>query len=263
MDSARKEFLEIVRNIRSHLEYQKALGVREVEIPAINPLNIGPSRSAPRETSVPFPPVSPPTSQKVNAESAPPAGLESVREELGACRRCRLAEARKNIVFGEGNPRAALVFVGEGPGAREDEEGRPFVGEAGQLLTDIIVKGMHLRRQDVYICNVVKCRTPDNGRPGADELETCLPFLLQQIRAIRPRVIVTLGNTSAHALLKTGEGISKLRGTWHEFEGIPVMPTYHPSYLLRSPSAKKEVWIDIKMVMKKLKMPVPAKEQGR
>jgi DNA polymerase len=159
---------------------------------------------------------------------------------------------RTNIVFGEGNPHAELVFVGEGPGQEEDQQARPFVGAAGQLLTDIIVKGMQLKREDVYICNIVKCRPPDNRNPEPDEIEACEPFLIKQLLAIKPKVIVVLGNTSAKTLLKTTEGITKLRGTWKAFQGIPVMPTFHPAYLLRNPKDKSLVWKDIQQVMEKL-----------
>jgi DNA polymerase len=175
-----------------------------------------------------------------------------VREELGNCTRCKLHNGRKSIVFGEGNPNAALVFVGEGPGYEEDQQGRPFVGAAGQLLTDIIVKGMKLRREDVYICNIVKCRPPDNRNPEPDEIEACEPFLIRQLQAIKPKVIVALGNVAARTLLRTTEGITKLRGKWHTYQGIPLMPTFHPAYLLRNPRDKALVWNDIQQVMKEM-----------
>jgi DNA polymerase len=175
-----------------------------------------------------------------------------VREELGNCTRCKLFKGRSNIVFGEGDPKAVLVFVGEGPGREEDEQGRPFVGAAGQLLTDIIVKGMKLGRQDVYICNIVKCRPPDNRNPEPDEIEACEPFLKKQLQAINPGVIVALGNVAVKTLLKTGEGITSLRGKWRAYNGIPLMPTFHPAYLLRNPRDKKLVWEDIQQVMEKL-----------
>ena len=179
-----------------------------------------------------------------------------MREELGNCTRCKLHQGRKNIVFGEGDPKAVLVFVGEGPGQEEDQQGRPFVGAAGQLLTDIIAKGMKLRREDVYICNIVKCRPPDNRNPEPDEIEACEPFLKKQLQAIKPGVIVALGNVAVKTLLKTGKGITALRGTWHMYDGIPLMPTFHPAYLLRNPRDKKLVWDDIQLVMTKLGMKI-------
>jgi uracil-DNA glycosylase family 4 len=183
--------------------------------------------------------------------------LAAVRADLGDCQRCRLAGGRKTIVFGQGNPEAELMFVGEGPGADEDEQGLAFVGRAGQLLTDIIEKGMKLRRADVWIGNVIKCRPPQNRNPELDEILACQPFLEAQIRAIRPRVLVGLGKFAAHWLLKTAEPITRLRGRVGEYEGIHVMPTYHPAYLLRNPAGKKDVWEDMKEVLRLLGRPVP------
>lgn len=190
----------------------------------------------------------------------PATALREIRQELGDCRRCPLHSGRTNIVFGDGDPFARLMFVGEGPGEDEDAQGVPFVGKAGQLLTDIIEKGMKLSRSEVYIANVVKSRPPRNRDPEPDEIAACLPFLIKQIEAIQPKVIVTLGRVAAHALLGTTVPISKLRGHWQEFRGIPVMPTFHPSYLLRTPSAKREVWADIQQVMEKLGIPVEVKK---
>jgi DNA polymerase len=187
----------------------------------------------------------------------PAAALAAVREELGDCRRCRLASGRKTIVFGQGNPRAELMFIGEAPGAEEDEQGLAFVGRAGQLLTDIIEKGLRMRRADVWIGNILKCRPPQNRNPEPDEVLACQPFLEAQIRAIRPRVLVGLGKFGAHWLLKTAEPITRLRGRVGEYEGIPVMPTYHPAYLLRNPAGKKDVWEDMKVVLRLLGRPVP------
>ncbi|HSD29661.1 MAG TPA: uracil-DNA glycosylase [Vicinamibacteria bacterium] len=187
----------------------------------------------------------------------PAAALKAVREELGDCRRCRLASGRKTIVFGQGNPSAELMFIGEAPGAEEDEQGLAFVGRAGQLLTDIIEKGLKMRRSDTFIANILKCRPPQNRNPEPDEVLACQPFLEAQIRAIRPRVIVGLGKFGAHWLLKTAEPITRLRGRIGEYEGIPVMPTYHPAYLLRNPAGKKDVWEDMKAVLRLLGRPVP------
>jgi len=169
--------------------------------------------------------------------TASPAGgksLAEVRQELGDCTRCKLCQGRQNIVFGSGNPQADLVFVGEGPGADEDDQGLPFVGRAGKKLTEIIEKGMQLNREkDVYICNIVKCRPPGNRDPETDEIAACKPFLIQQLQAIRPKVIVALGKPAASTLLGRNVAITKERGTWHEFQGIKLMLTFHPAYLLR------------------------------
>jgi uracil-DNA glycosylase family 4 len=174
--------------------------------------------------------------------------LESIRESIGDCRRCRLSEGRKTIVFGQGNPRARLMFVGEAPGADEDEQGLAFVGKAGQLLTQI-VKAMGFSRDDIFIANVIKCRPPQNRNPEADEIMSCEPFLHRQIEAISPKVIVALGKFAGQWLLRTAEPISRIRGRLGSYKGIAVMPTYHPAYLLRNPGAKREVWDDMKVVL--------------
>jgi DNA polymerase len=178
--------------------------------------------------------------------------LDQIREVLGDCRRCRLCEGRKSIVFGSGNPKAGLVFVGEGPGADEDEQGLPFVGRAGQLLTDMIEKGMKIPRPDVYICNIVKCRPPGNRKPERDEVAACREFVERQIESIRPRVICALGATAAETILGSRESMGRLRGRWHQFRGIPVMVTYHPAFLLRDPSRKAETWSDLKLILAQL-----------
>jgi DNA polymerase len=177
--------------------------------------------------------------------------LNDVRMDLGDCRRCDLYKGRKNIVFGEGNPNAELVFVGEAPGADEDDQGRPFVGRAGQLLTKII-EAMKMQRRDVYICNILKCRPPGNRNPAAGEIAACEPFLVKQLESIRPKVICALGTFAAQTLLKTDVAISILRGNFHRYHDIPLMPTYHPAYLLRNPSQKRQVWEDVQKIMKLL-----------
>jgi DNA polymerase len=174
--------------------------------------------------------------------------LLKVREDLGECTRCKLHSTRHTIVFGDGNPKADLVFVGEGPGADEDAQGLPFVGRAGKLLTQMI-EAMGLQRKDVYICNVVKCRPPENRQPEEDEVSTCSPFLFRQIDVIAPKVIVCLGAVAAKTLLQTNRGISQFRGEWLEFRGRKLLATYHPAYLLRNPPAKSEVWKDLQKVM--------------
>jgi len=181
--------------------------------------------------------------------------LPIVRDALGECTRCKLSSTRQNIVFGEGNPNAQLLFVGEGPGADEDLQGRPFVGRAGQLLTKMII-AMGLSREEVYIANIVKCRPPNNRPPEADEIAACQPFLIKQIAAIRPRIICALGTFSAQTLLSTTVRISDLRGKFHDLPGdqeIKVMPTFHPAYLLRSPDEKKKAWDDLQKIMVELK----------
>jgi DNA polymerase len=171
-----------------------------------------------------------------------------IRSDLGECTRCKLHKTRRSIVFGDGNPKAELVFVGEGPGADEDAQGLPFVGRAGKLLTQMI-EAMGLQRKDVYICNVVKCRPPENRQPEEDEVSTCSPFLFRQIDVIAPKVIVCLGAVAAKTLLQTNRGISQFRGQWLEFRGRKLLATYHPAYLLRNPNAKSEVWKDLQKVM--------------
>jgi len=170
--------------------------------------------------------------------------LEAIRKDLGDCRRCKLHQSRKHIVFGDGNPEARLVFVGEGPGHEEDVQGLPFVGRAGQLLTKII-NAIDLSREDVYICNIIKCRPPGNRNPERDEIESCLPFLRRQLKSIRPQYICALGTFAAQTLLQTKTPISKLRGTFHPYQGIQLMPTYHPAFLLRNPNKKRDVWEDV------------------
>ena len=179
--------------------------------------------------------------------------LEELRAAIGDCRRCKLCAGRTNLVFGVGNPSARLMFVGEGPGRDEDLQGEPFVGRAGQLLTDIIAKGMGLKREDVYIANVVKCRPPDNRNPEPDEVGSCEPFLKKQIELIRPEIIVALGKFAVQTLLQSKVPITKLRGQWHSYHGIKLMPTFHPAYLLRNPGDKRLVWEDIKKVIEALR----------
>lgn len=177
--------------------------------------------------------------------------LLKIREDIGECTRCKLHRGRNKIVFGDGNPEARLVFVGEGPGADEDQQGLPFVGRAGKLLTQMI-EAMGLERRDVYICNVVKCRPPENRTPEKDEVACCSPFLLRQLDVIKPKVIVCLGSVAAQTLLQTNRGISHFRGQWLEFRGYKLLATYHPAYLLRNPGAKGEVWKDLQKVMAEL-----------
>ena len=189
------------------------------------------------------------------------AGLEQLREEIGECQRCKLSRERKHIVFGEGNPDAALMFIGEGPGKEEDIQARPFVGDAGKLLTRMIEK-MGLAREDVYIGNIVKCRPPLNRDPEEDEMKTCSPFIDRQIEIISPKVIISLGRVSAQTLIATKIPISKLRGKFYEYKGIPLMPTFHPAYLLRNPKDKWLVWEDMQKVLELLKMKGGLREEA-
>lgn len=182
--------------------------------------------------------------------------LEALIAYVGDCQRCKLCSGRTNLVFGVGDARADLMFVGEGPGRDEDLQGEPFVGRAGQLLTEIIQKGMKLRRQDVYIANVVKCRPPNNRNPEPDEIKQCMPFLARQIDLVKPRVIVALGTFAAQTLLDVRTPITRMRGVWHLYRGVKVMPTFHPAYLLRNPADKKLVWADIKLAMAELGLPI-------
>ena len=179
--------------------------------------------------------------------------LSDIRRELGDCRRCGLSSKRTQIVFGDGSSQARLLFVGEGPGYEEDKQGKPFVGAAGKLLNRIL-EAMHLAREDVYICNIVKCRPPNNRNPKPEEISTCGPFLERQIRAINPEFICALGKFAAQTLLASNEPISKLRGRFHLYQGIRVMPTYHPAYLLRNPGSKRDVWNDMQQLMKCLEL---------
>ena len=196
-----------------------------------------------------------------NMEKVKDETLLKICEDLGDCTRCKLHKGRNKIVFGDGNPKAELVFVGEGPGADEDAQGLPFVGRAGKLLTQMI-EAMGLQRKDVYICNVVKCRPPENRAPEPDEVTACSPFLIRQIDSIHPKVIVCLGATAAKTILNTTRGISQFRGEWLEWRGHKLMATYHPAYLLRNPPAKADVWKDLQKVMAELGLQLPKKSKS-
>ena len=231
----------LLRELKNQLLFLKDAGYSEIPIE---------SELFPKNSSIPnTPPINiVESNQKIKT-------LTQVRDELGDCTRCKLSNGRKNIVFGSGNPNADLVFVGEGPGADEDEQGLPFVGRAGKKLTEIIEKGMNLdREKDTYICNVVKCRPPGNRDPEKEEIEACNPFLLQQLKAIQPKVVVALGKPAASTLLGRNVPITKERGTWHEYEGFKLMLTLHPAYLLRAYTVenRKAVHNDMKMVLKEL-----------
>lgn len=222
---------------------------------AVDGASGAPPRKAGRGSA---PAASPLTSIRAPEAPDPAAALRLIREDLGECTRCGLCSKRTQIVFGVGSPSARLMFIGEGPGADEDLKGEPFVGRAGQLLTKII-ESMGMSREEVYIANVVKCRPPENRTPLPDEIGTCSPFLFQQVQAIRPRVLVCLGTPAAQTVLGTRDTITRLRGSFHDLDGIRVMPTFHPAYLLRNPAEKRVVWEDIQKVMKRLGIEVARK----
>jgi DNA polymerase len=241
----RDELLKIARQVKEHvawLERGNVVGLPRQDLP---PPKIA-EKNKPIVQPQPIVQQPPPASGPVGA-----AGLKLIREDLGDCTRCKLHPQRKNIVFGVGNPEAPLVFIGEAPGAEEDKQGEPFVGAAGQLLTKMI-EAMGFAREDVYICNILKCRPPGNRNPEPDEIAQCEPFLRRQLAALRPRMMVCLGKFAAQCLLRSDAPISRLRGQFHTYEGIPLMPTFHPAFLLRNPSAKREVWDDLKQVMAEL-----------
>ena len=239
METPKRE--PLLRELKDYLIHLKDVGYTEI------PCEAELFATVHKETTQP--------SQSPN-EMAKNNSLTAVRKELGDCTRCKLSETRKNIVFGSGNPKADLVFVGEGPGADEDEQGLPFIGRAGKKLTEIIEKGMGLNREkDTYICNIVKCRPPGNRDPETEEIEACNPFLIQQLQAIKPKVIVALGKPASSTLLGRSVPITKERGTWHEYAGIKLMLTLHPSYLIRfyTLENRKAVHEDMKKVLKELK----------
>jgi DNA polymerase len=236
----------LVEEILDHLAFYRELGVSWIREPERAASRAG--RPAVRAATVSNPP-------KIFAEEKTMFGepqradetLEQIRADLGDCRRCKLAGGRSNIVFGSGNPRAELMFVGEAPGADEDEQGLPFVGRAGQLLTRII-EAMGMRREDVYICNILKCRPPNNRNPESDEIGACEPFLFRQIASVKPKVICALGTFGAQTLLRTKEPISRLRGQFIDYRGAKLMATFHPAYLLRNPNEKRKVWEDVQKI---------------
>jgi len=260
------ELKGVIGDLKRHLEFQKSMGVARVPI-----------EKKAKEETIPKAPEKEPVKTQPKAQTSPEKKddvirieeqigifdasakkmtLEEIRAEIGDCTRCKLHEGRTNLVFGEGNPKARLVFVGEGPGRDEDLQGKPFVGRSGQLLTKII-EAMGLKREDVYICNVVKCRPPENRTPEPDEMATCEQFLFKQVRAINPEVIVCLGSTAAQSVLKSKLSLGSLRGKFHQFGRAKLMVTYHPAALLRNPNFKKPLWEDMQVVMKELGISKP------
>lgn len=262
----KRESTDVPRVLRQTLETDALLGAKAVPI---SPARVEELRAAQRTSA----------GGSAGAQAAERRGadgadtdekgeqLERLKEDHAReCTLCLLSETRTQIVFGQGNPGARVVFVGEAPGVEEDRQGLAFVGRAGQLLTAMIERGMGLKREDVYICNVLKCRPPDNRTPSTDEIAACSPYLFRQIEIIQPEVIVALGAPAAQTLLNTRDSIGRLRGRFHDFylsglpgmgQAVPLMPTYHPAYLLRSPGEKRKAWEDLKMVMKHLGLPIP------
>ena len=227
-----RELLEILRDFKGYLCWQRKRGLLGLSVP---------------RTEEPAARIVGKVAEEQPSFSSCSTDLEKIRMGIGDCRRCKLWENRKNIVFGSGNEKADLVFVGEGPGAEEDEAGEPFVGRAGQLLTRII-ESVELKRDQVYICNIIKCRPPQNRNPQPDEIEACEPFLAAQLQVLSPKLICALGTFAARTLLKSSSPISALRGRFHNYRGIPLLATFHPAYLLRNPPEKKKVWEDMKML---------------
>ena len=249
-DAARTELRYIADSLQHYVEILKEGGLNGLpRTPMSSPhappaARIQPAALAADRPAAPHPPA--------DIDGQTLDSLAALRDAIGDCRRCKLCEHRTQIVFGVGDPHAELVFIGEGPGADEDLRGEPFVGRAGQLLTEIITKGMKMRREEVYIANVVKCRPPHNRNPEADEIAACEPFLRKQIALIQPRIIVALGAFAAQTLLQTKTPISRLRGVWHTYQDTKLMPTLHPAYLLRNPRDKRLVWQDIKAVLREM-----------
>jgi DNA polymerase len=233
-ERASQELLEVIELAKSFLQRQKNLGLRQIS------LN--------RATWAALDTLFAPTGEKPEDAAA---AIKKLAPVVQSCSKCHLAKTRTNVVLGEGNPYAKLMFIGEAPGADEDAQGLPFVGRAGQLLTRII-EAINLKRSDVYICNILKCRPPENRTPAPDEIECCLPFLMEQIRSIRPRIICALGNTAAQTLLRTKTPMNRMRAKFHAFGESILMPTYHPSALLRNPEYKKPTWEDMQMIQHEL-----------
>jgi len=240
-EDLRDELAALIAGFRAQLDWQRRAGAWAV-----------PGGPSPRPAgSAAAPAADEPEADGAEEGEHPVATLDQIRADLGDCQRCKLAGTRRNIVFGVGDPRAALMFIGEAPGADEDRLGEPFVGKAGQLL-DKMIEAMGWTRDTVYIANTAKCRPPGNRNPEPDETSSCEPFLSRQIESIRPRMIVTLGKPAAQLLLRSSAPISALRGKFHAWRGIPVMPTFHPAFLLRSPERKRDSWEDLKKVIAEL-----------
>lgn len=265
---------EIRKAVAARLRYYNEMGIydfyrRPMEEVSEHPFTVSPESRLEEPENMPRTKVTatlndnsllePASAKPESGISDPVEALRVIREDIGDCTRCRLhKQGRKQIVFGVGNPKADLMFIGEAPGADEDIQGEPFVGRAGQLLTNMI-KAMGLSREDVYIANIIKCRPPGNRTPERDECETCSPFLMRQISVVGPKVIVALGAVAAKTLLAINSSMGELRGRWYDFRGTKLAVTYHPAFLLRDPRQKKETWKDLQMVMRELGLPMPTK----
>ena len=245
----REQYLTIVDGLEGYLQYRKDLG--DTHLPVSDQPHVG------RHPQLAVAAESAPVSAANPPSQSPDSQLDAIIARVAACTLCSLCKERTNTVPGQGNPTPELMFVGEGPGANEDEQGLAFVGRAGNLLTKMI-DAMGLSRDEVFITNIVKCRPPGNRNPAPDEMTACMPYLHEQIAILKPKVIVALGSVAVKGLLDVSTGITKLRGNWHTFQGIDMMPTYHPAYLLRNPPKKKEVWEDLKDVLRRLDRPVPS-----
>jgi DNA polymerase len=251
---------QLRRAISDRIRYYNDLGIYDFYRQPVQALSAD-ARVAPESSRAPMNEATAPAANEAALSSDPVIALRQIREDIGDCTRCRLhKQGRKQIVFGVGNPRAELMFIGEAPGADEDIQGEPFVGRAGQLLTNMI-KAMGLSREDVYIANIIKCRPPNNRTPERDECQTCSPFLMRQIEVVAPKAIVALGAVAAKTLLAINAPMSELRGRWYDFRGTKLAVTYHPAFLLRDPRQKKETWKDLQMVMRELGLEAPAKPQ--
>jgi DNA polymerase len=254
-----RELRELTLALRAHVEWQRDTGSSGFDVAG------APAPAAmvlPAAASSEAAPVAPPNTTPVSATASAPADaaqrLAQLAATVSSCQKCVLCQKRKQTVFARGTGSSGVCFVGEGPGADEDAQGLPFVGKAGQLL-DKMIEAMGLSRDEVYVCNVVKCRPPDNRKPEPDEMAACLPYLAEQLDLVRPSVIVALGATAVQGLLGTSVGIMRLRGNWKTYRGIPLMPTFHPAYLLRTPSAKRQVWEDLQEVLKRIGREAPAR----
>lgn len=275
-DDPRADLAELARLFQTHFAWQRDLGASELPRASARSMRLdppsAPTHAAAVEVELPAAPVQvarspeavalPAVSEAVVGETAVVLGraasLAVIQDEVRGCVACKLSLRRTNTVFARGNPEARLVFIGEAPGEQEDKQGLPFVGPAGQLL-DKIISAMTLDPAEVYVCNVVKCRPPGNRTPEPDEVSACTPFLLRQLGIVKPEVIVALGRTATGFLLNSSAPMSKLRGQWQSYQGIPLLPTWHPSYLLREPAHKAETWADMKLVMQRLGLKVPAR----
>jgi len=255
---------ETKQQLRDRVQFYRELGIydfyrRDTSGVTISDLVLQEERTPRKSSPLPISFESPSAARPEVAIADPAQALHAIREDIGDCTRCKLSTlGRKQIVFGVGNPNADLMFVGEAPGADEDEQGEPFVGRSGQLLTNMI-KAMGLSREEVYIANIIKCRPPANRAPERDECETCSPFLMRQIAVIKPKAIVALGAVAAKTLLAINAPMSELRGRWYDFRGTKLAVTYHPAFLLRDPRQKAEAWKDLQMVMRELGMTPPGK----